>query len=79
MVGKISISITAGHAPIVQEAVRSDAYASLSEVSREALRERRAKRVVGKLWDEGFASGPCDHHLTMSDIKRLARHRLALS
>ena len=79
MAGKISISITDEHAAIVQEAVRSGAYASSSEVIREALREWRAKRVVGELWDEGLASGQCDPDLTMTDIKSAARHRIARS
>ena len=77
MAGKISISITDEHAAIVQEAVRSGAYASSSEVIREALREWRAKRVIGELWDEGLASGRCDVDLTIADIKSEARHRLA--
>ena len=65
------------HAAIVQEDVRSGAYASSNEVILEALREWRAKRVVGELWDEGLASGQCNPDLTMADIKREARHRLA--
>lgn len=77
MAGKISITITDEHAAIVQEAVRSGAYASSSEVIREALREWRAKRVVGELWDEGLASGRCEPDLTMAEIKRAARHRFA--
>jgi antitoxin ParD1/3/4 len=77
MAGKISISITDEHAAVVREAVRSGAYASSSEVIREALREWRAKRVVGDLWDEGLASGQCDAGLSMADIKREARHRLS--
>jgi len=77
MAGKISISITDEHAAVVQEAVRSGAYASSSEVIREALREWRAKRVVGELWDEGLVSGRCDDGLSMADIKREARRRLA--
>ena len=76
MAGKISISITDEHAAVVQEAVRSGAYASSSEVIREALREWRAKRVVGELWDEGLASGRCEDGLSMADIKREARRRL---
>ena len=76
MAGKISISITDEHAAVVQEAVRSGAYASSSEVIREALREWRAKRVVGELWDEGLASGRCGDGVSMADIKREARRRL---
>ena len=77
MAGKISISITDEHAAMVQEAVRSGAYASSSEVIREALREWRAKRVVGELWDEGLASVRCEPDLTMAEIERAARHRFA--
>ena len=77
MTGKISISITDEHVAVVKEAVRSGAYASSSEVIREALREWRAKRVVGDLWDEGLASGRCEDGLSMADIKREARCRLA--
>ena len=76
MAGKMSISITDEHVAVVQEAVRSGAYASSSEVIREALREWRAKRVVGELWDEGLASGRCDDGLSIADIKREARRRL---
>jgi len=77
MAGKMSISITDEHVAVVQEAVRSGAYASSSEVIREALREWRAKRVVGELWDEGLASGQCDDGVSMADIKREARRRLS--
>ena len=49
MAGKISISITDEHAALLQDAVGSGAYASSSEVVREALREWRARRFVGAL------------------------------
>lgn len=75
MAGKISISITDEHAALIQEAVSSGAYASSSEVVREALREWRARRSVGTLWDAGIASGRCDAGMTMSDIKSEARLR----
>lgn len=77
MAGKMSISITDEHVAVVQEAVRSGAYASSSEVIREALREWRAKRVVSELWDEGLASGQCDGGVSMADIKREAKRRLS--
>lgn len=77
MSAKISISITEEHAALLQEAVGSGAYASSSEVVREALREWRARRVVGQLWDEGVASGRCEPGTTMADIKRDARARRA--
>lgn len=79
MAGKISISITDEHAALLQEAVGSGAYASSSEVVREALREWRARRVVGELWDEGIASGRAEPGTTMVDIKREARSRRSLS
>ena len=59
MAGKISISVTDEHAALLQEAVRSGDYASTSEVIREALREWRARRSLGQLWDEGVMSGAC--------------------
>ena len=79
MAGKISISITDEHAALLQEAVGSGDYASLSEVVREALREWRARRVVGDLWDAGLASGRRDPGTTMADIKREARDRKGAS
>ncbi|GGO38182.1 hypothetical protein GCM10010991_35070 [Gemmobacter aquaticus] len=79
MAGKISISITDEHAALLQEAVGSGAYASSSEVVREALREWRARRIVGELWDEGVASGRAEAGTTMTDIKREARNRRSAS
>lgn len=79
MAGKISISITDEHAALLQEAVVSGAYASSSEVVREALREWQARRVVGALWDAGLASGRAKPGTTMADIKREARSRRSLS
>ena len=72
MADQISISITDEHAAVVQEAVRSGAYASSSEVIREALREWRARRVVAALWDYGLASGRCAGSVSVADIKREA-------
>ena len=57
---KVSVSLTDEHARIVGEAVESGDYASSSEVIREALREWRARRALGPLWDEGLASGPAE-------------------
>lgn len=79
MAGKISISITDEHAALLQEAVGSGDYASSSEVVREALREWRARRIVGELWDAGIASGRAAPDTTMADIKREARSRRSLS
>ncbi|GAK72363.1 hypothetical protein RRU01S_25_00530 [Agrobacterium rubi TR3 = NBRC 13261] len=64
-VRKISISMTPQHAEILRDAVESGAYASGSEVVREALRDWASKWTqrrgdIGKLrdmWAEGKASG----------------------
>lgn len=65
-VEKVSISMTPQHAELLRDAVQSGAYASGSEVVREAMREWSAKWVqkredIAKLqamWNEGKASGP---------------------
>jgi antitoxin ParD1/3/4 len=64
-VEKISVALTAEMAAMLKEAVRSGAYASSSELMREALREWRERRDyrakasehLGQLWDQGLASG----------------------
>lgn len=64
-VEKISVSVTPQHAEILRDAVQSGAYASNSEVVREALRDWSAKWAsrreditkLRELWHEGKASG----------------------
>jgi antitoxin ParD1/3/4 len=64
-VEKISVAVTTEMAIMLKEVVGSGAYASTSELMREALREwceRREYRVKAserlcQLWDEGLASG----------------------
>ena len=75
MGAKISISLTDEHARLVEDAVASGDYASSSEVIREALRDWRSKRLLGRLWDEGIASGRADEHETIEDIKQAARRQ----
>lgn len=70
---KMSISLTDEHARLVEQAVQSGDYASSSEVIREALREWKARRLLGALWDEGLASGRADPAETLDDIKAEAR------
>ena len=77
MTEKISVSLTDEHAHLLQEAVKSGDYASSSEVIREALREWKTRRLLGQMWDEGIASGPCEPGTTMDDIKADARRRKA--
>lgn len=65
-VEKISVSMTPQHAELLRDAVQSGAYASGSEVIREAMRDWSAKWLQRRgdiaklrtLWDEGKASGP---------------------
>ena len=79
MTEKISVSLTDEHAHLLQEAVKSGDYASSSEVIREALREWKTRRLLGRMWDEGVASGPCEPGTTIDDIKGEARRRKALA
>jgi antitoxin ParD1/3/4 len=72
---KICISLTSSQLQLVNDAVKSGDYASSSEVLREALREWKAKRLLGQLWDEGIASGDVEHAETIEDIKAAARQR----
>ena len=65
-VEKVSVSMTAQHAELLRDAVSSGAYASGSEVVRDAMRDWSAKWMqkredIAKLramWEEGKASGP---------------------
>ena len=75
MGAKISISFTDEHAHLVNEAVASGDYATSSEVIREALRDWRTKRLLGRLWDEGIAKGRAREGETIADIKKAARPR----
>jgi antitoxin ParD1/3/4 len=75
MTEKISVSVTEEHARLLHEAVNSGDYASSSEVVREALREWKTRRLLGRMWDEGIASGPCEPGTTMDEIKAEARRR----
>jgi len=64
-VEKISVALTPEMAMTMRQAVESGEYASASEVMREAMREWHARRTereqalaqLGRLWDEGIASG----------------------
>ena len=71
---KISISLTSSQLQLVEEAVRTGDYASSSEVIREALREWKARRMLGQLWDEGIASGDAADE-SIDDIKTAARRQ----
>lgn len=65
-IDKISIAITREQHERIKAAVASGAYATTSEVIRDALRDwehrEELRRLecerIGRLWDEGIASGP---------------------
>ena len=65
-IDKISIAITREQHAKIKAAVDRGDYASTSEVIRTALREWELKEEmrrlegerIGRLWDEGIASGP---------------------
>ena len=65
-VEKLSVAVTAEMAATMREVVEAGEYASTSEVVREALRDWKFRRMqrergieeLGRLWDEGIASGP---------------------
>ena len=81
---KISIALPEEMLQSVKEAVDSGAYASTSEVIRDALRGWQLREPLRKaeierlrrLWQEGLASGPMEE-LDFEDIKRRGRERLA--
>lgn len=77
MTTKLSISFTDAHAQLIEKAVESGQFASASEVVRTALRKWATDEELGRLWDEGIASGFMAPEKTMKDIKAEARRRVA--
>ncbi|MBN9071232.1 MAG: type II toxin-antitoxin system ParD family antitoxin [Rhizobiales bacterium] len=81
---KISIALTREQVAMIREAVDSGAYASTSEVIREALRGWKLREPLRtaeverlrKAWEEGLASGPAKP-LDFEEIKQRGRERLA--
>ena len=65
---KLSVALTPEMVVMVRDAVASGDYASTSEVVREALRDWKAKRLIGRLWDEGVASGSAEDGETIDEI-----------
>lgn len=70
---KISISLSDEDLRAVNRAVDSGDSASAGEVIREALGDWQAKWRLGRLCDDGIASGMADDGETMDHIKRAAR------
>jgi antitoxin ParD1/3/4 len=83
-IDKISIAITREQHAKIKAAVARGDYASTSEVIRTALREWELKEElrrlegerIGKLWDEGIASGPARER-SIDDIIDEAKASLA--
>ncbi|KQV33346.1 MULTISPECIES: type II toxin-antitoxin system ParD family antitoxin [unclassified Rhizobium] len=83
-VEKMSVSVTPQHAEILRDAVQSGAYASSSEVIREAMRDWSAKWVQRRgdietlrlMWTEGKASGAATP-VDFDDLLDEARAELA--
>ncbi|MCE7027301.1 ribbon-helix-helix domain-containing protein [Jiella avicenniae] len=83
---KLSISVSAELAAALRTAVASGEYASQDEVMSEALRDwqirrtdrHQARQELGRLWDEGLASGlPTDGEAAFARIRRRVDGRLA--
>jgi antitoxin ParD1/3/4 len=82
----MSIALPADMATLVRTAVETGDYASSSEVSREALREWKARRAarseavseLRRLWEEGIDSGR-SAALDVAAIKKRGRQRLQSS
>src|SRR5262245_47592974 len=83
-IDKISIAITREQHAKIKAAVDRGDYASTSEVIRTALREWELKEElrrlegerIGRLWDEGIASGPARER-PIDDILDEAKAQLA--
>lgn len=81
---EIKVSLPAELAAQLRHAVARGEYASDSEAIQAAVLEWRLRRAVspadqeaiGRLWDEGIASGP-GRFADMAEIKAEARRRLA--
>ena len=82
-VEKMSLALTAQQAAMMREAVGTGAYATTSEIVREAMRDWETKwvarneeiRRLRALWDEGKASGPAEP-LDFAALRKEAAARL---
>jgi len=80
---KVSVALTGEQLAQLKAAVESGEYATTSEIVREAIRDWQAKRALrqaeierlGRLWDEGKASGPATP-LDFAEVKREVRRRV---
>lgn len=82
-VEKMSLALTAQQAAMMRDAVSTGAYATTSEIVREAMREWETKwlarsediRRLRALWDEGKASGPAEP-LDFKELRKEAEAKL---
>jgi antitoxin ParD1/3/4 len=82
---KVSVALTGEQVEALKAAVNSGAYATTSEVVREAIRDWQLKQelrrdeveILRRLWDEGEASGP-PIPVDFDEVRREARRLLAL-
>ena len=82
----LHISLPTELAEVLRQAVARGEYASDSEAIQAAVLEWRLRRAIspidqdaiGRLWDDGIASGP-GRFRDMAEIKAEARRRLATS
>jgi len=68
-----TVRLTGEAERLVQEALRLGHYQSIDSFLRDAAREWLLNRDLGRLRDEGMASGLADPAETMTDIKRAGR------
>ncbi len=82
-VEKISVALTTQQAAMLRDAVGTGAYATTSEIVREAVRDWSAKwearqaetRRLRELWDEGKASGE-PISVDFDELREEARRKL---
>ena len=82
-VEKMSLALTAQQAAMMRDAVSTGAYATTSEIVREAMRDWETKwvarneeiRRLRALWNEGKASGPAEP-LDFNELRKEAAARL---
>lgn len=67
------IELTEENARLVEEAMSRGAYQSVNAFLNDAMREWLLNKELGRLWDEGLASGLADPGETIEDIKAAAR------
>ncbi|MEM7221977.1 MAG: hypothetical protein AAF495_03300 [Pseudomonadota bacterium] len=73
MIDRKCISLPAAHPRSDRAASDNDENSSAEEDMKKVLESPLAKAAIGRMWDEGLASGRADPDETIADIKRRAR------